>query len=81
MTCWVYVLRDRNGRHYTGITNHLARRIREHDAGRTPADRGRGPFELVHKEACADQLAARGREKYLKSGTGRRWLKRRLARR
>jgi len=79
MACWVYVLRGSDGRNYTGITDDLARRIREHNAGRTPADRGRGPFTLIYKEQLPDHAAARRREKYLKSGAGRRWLKQHVA--
>ena len=79
MACWVYVLRGSDGRNYTGITHDLARRIREHNAGRTPADRSRGSFRLIYKEQQSDHTGARQREKYLKSGAGRRWLKQRLA--
>ena len=78
MPCWVYVLRGSNGKNYTGITRDLTRRIREHNAGRTPADRRRGPFRLIYKEELPDHATARQREKYLKSGAGRRWLKQHL---
>ncbi len=80
MRCWVYVLRGANGNHYAGITSRLEKRVREHNAGRTRADAGKGPFELVYKESCADHKAARGREKFLKSGAGREWLRQILAR-
>ena len=76
---WVYVLLDRNGRCYIGITRRLRRRIAEHNAGRTRADRGRGPFKLVHKEEFGSYAEARAREKWLKSGQGREWLKSRMA--
>ena len=79
MACWVYVLRGSNGKNYTGMTHDLTRRIREHNAGRTPADRSRGPFRLIYKEEHPDHATARQREKYLKSGGGRRWLKQHLA--
>ena len=79
MACWVYVLSDSRGRYYTGITKRLRTRIIEHDAGRTRADAGRGPFKLVYKEKCKDYAAARIREKFLKSGAGREWLQRTLA--
>ena len=77
--CWVYVVRDMRERNYVGIITRLRERIKEHNRGRTPADRGRGPFELVYKEPQANHAAARIREKYLKSSTGRRWLKLHLA--
>ncbi len=74
MTCWVYVLCGADGRRYTGITKRLQRRIREHNAGRTGADAGRGPFTLLYKEKHPDYETARLREKFLKSGEGREWL-------
>ena len=80
MACWVYVLLGQDGHRYVGITARLAKRIRDHNAGRSPADAGRGPFRLVYKERCADHAEARQREKYLKSGVGRQWLTERLAR-
>ncbi len=79
-TVWVYVLLDRNGRFYVGITSRLRRRIAEHNSGRTPADRSRGPFRLLHREAFASYPDARKREKWLKSGVGREWLQAELAR-
>jgi len=81
MTCWVYVLCDRHGRHYIGITTRLRRRIKEHNAGCTRADAGRGPFTLVHKEPYTDHTVARAREEFLKSGAGREWLKEQLTKR
>ena len=78
MACWVYVLLGSDGKRYVGVTKRLQRRIREHNAGRTPADRNRGPFTLLYREKHPDYSAARLREKYLKSGEGRAWLDRRL---
>ncbi len=72
---WVYVFRDRNGRFYIGITKRLRRRIAEHNAGRTHADRSRGPFKLLRKECFTSYAEARQREKWLKSGQGREWLR------
>ena len=73
--CWVYVLRGRDGRLYTGITERLNERIEEHNRGWTKADRGRGPFQLIYREGQADYASARERETFLKSGVGRKWLK------
>ena len=78
MACWVYVLRGGNGRLYTGITARLRRRIREHDLGQTRGDAGKGPFELVYREKHADHGEARVRERFLKSGVGREWLRAKL---
>ena len=75
MICWVYVLRGRNGRNYVGITDRLQARIKEHNQGRTRADAGRAPFKLIYKEAHPDYDTARLRERFLKSGAGRQWLR------
>ncbi len=74
---YVYVIMsEKDGKRYTGITNDLERRLREHNAGHlgTISTRRRGPFKLVHHETAVDGLAARKREKFLKSGEGRRFL-------
>src|SRR5438128_1895526 len=72
----VYVLRSlRNGRHYTGSTDDLNRRLLEHARGKTPYTRHGGPFELVHRESAQDRVSARRRERYLKSGMGREELR------
>ena len=78
MACWVYVLRDRNGRNYIGITSRLRQCVEEHNRGRTRGDAGRSPFELIYKESHPDHKTARLRETFLKSGAGRQWLKRTL---
>ena len=41
---------------------------------------GRGPFTVIYYEACLNEFDARQMEKYLKSGPGKRYLKKRLKR-
>jgi len=45
-----------------------------------PSTKGRGPFELIYYEMCLNKDDAVAREKYLKSGMGKRYLKNRLKR-
>ncbi len=47
---FVYILRCRNSQLYTGYTNNLPRRLREHTTGRGGAKslRGRKPIRLVY---------------------------------
>ena len=74
---WVYVLRSlKDGKHYTGYSKDLDRRIKEHNAGETESTRRRRPFILVHSEGYEDEESAKEREKYLKSGRGREELRR-----
>jgi len=70
MSWTVYILECADGRLYTGITTDLLRRISEHEAGRGARfTKGRGPFRLVHKEACKNQSAAAKRESEIKGKT------------
>jgi putative endonuclease len=76
-----YVRRSRkNGRLCTGSTNDLQRRLEEHLRGKNAYAPNAGPFDLVYSEECPSRLEARRRERYLKSGIGREFLKSRLAR-
>ena len=76
---YVYVLRSvTNGEFYTGYSNDLKRRIREHAEGKVPATARRRPLELIYYEACQTSTDATRREKYLKSAWGKRYLKSRL---
>ncbi len=78
---YVYVIQSKkDNQFYTGFTRDLENRIREHNAGRVPSTKERGPFELVYYEVCLNEQDGLAREKYLKSGMGKRYLKNRLRR-
>ncbi len=78
---YTYVLLSRkDGRMYTGYTSDLRKRFIAHNAGNVPATKNRGPFELVYYEACVNEQDATTREKYLKTGMGKRYLRNRLKR-
>ena len=78
---YVYGIQSKkDSKWYTGSTNNLRKRFREHNDNRVFSTKGRGPFELVYYEACMNEQDARAREKYLKSGMGKRYLKNRLKR-
>jgi putative endonuclease len=64
------------GRRYVGITNNLERRLSEHENGASQSGRLIGPFRLLITDSFQTYVAAREREKFLKSGQGRGWLKR-----
>ncbi|NER14247.1 GIY-YIG nuclease family protein [Leptobacterium flavescens] len=72
----VYVLRSlKDNRFYVGMSVNVEKRLSEHNAGRTKSTKGYGPWELLHEEKYPDRITARKREKYLKSGYGKQWLK------
>ena len=68
-----------NGWLYIGLTNDPARRVREHNRGYNRSTKGKGPFRLVLQERFATRSQARQREKHLKTGAGREWLRARIA--
>jgi putative endonuclease len=76
---YVYVLRSiTDDGLYIGYSANLRKRIREHRKGLSFATSFRGPWQLVYYEAYLDQRDAVGRERYLKSGAGRRFLRTQL---
>ena len=77
MEYFVYILRSvRDDRRYIGITSNPDRRLEEHNAGLVFSTKGRRPFIMIYIEKCLNRQAAREREKYFKSGAGRRFLNR-----
>ena len=70
----VYVLKGETGKRYVGITQDLPRRLREHRARKSKGSHTLGHFFVLHSESYPDYKAARLREKFLKSGQGRKWL-------
>ncbi|MFH0763727.1 MAG: GIY-YIG nuclease family protein [Candidatus Omnitrophota bacterium] len=78
---YTYIIKSKkDGKYYTGFTKDLRKRFKEHNANRVFSTKGRSPFELIYYEACLDGQDAVSREKYLKSGMGKRYLKNRLKR-
>lgn len=76
--CFTYVLTCSDGTWYVGIADDLERRIDQHLAGKVKSTKTRLPVELLYFEGCRSREAAAEREKQLKTGFGRGYLKRRL---
>lgn len=73
---YVYILQsDSDDGLYIGFSTDLRRRLKEHQAGLSFATLYRGPWRLIYYEAYLEEADALGREKYLKSGGGRRFMK------
>ncbi|MBM2820661.1 MAG: nuclease superfamily protein [Candidatus Berkelbacteria bacterium] len=78
---YTYVLQSKkDNKLYTGTTDDLRKRFKEHNDGLSTLTKNRGPFVLIYHEACLNQKDAFMREKYLKTGMGKRYLKNRLKR-
>jgi putative endonuclease len=77
---FAYALRSKkDGWLYIGITADPAGCLEQHNRGYNRSTRSRAPFELFHSEAFATRKEAREREKFLKGGGGRKFLKAKLS--
>lgn len=78
---YTYVLRSKkDNKFYTGTTSDLRERFKLHSEGEVFSTKGREPLELIYYEACNNSKDAFARERYLKSGAGKRYIKNRLKR-
>jgi putative endonuclease len=76
---YTYVLHSKkDGKYYIGWTDDLRGRVEEHKRGNNEATRNRRPLELIYYEACGNKKKTVAREKYFKTGFGRRFLKNRI---
>ena len=76
MKYFVYVLKSElNGKTYTGHTSNLNQRLKEHNAGKTKSTKPFIPYKLFYFEEFNSRQDAVIREKYLKSGVGRDFIK------
>ena len=60
---------------YIGFTNNLERRLFEHNSGYNKSTKAYLPFNLIYSETVETSEEVRKREKFLKSGQGRKFLK------
>lgn len=73
---YVYALKS-NVRHYiyVGLTDDLERRVQQHQKGYSKTTKPYRPLLLFFVEKHETRIEARKREKYLKSGCGKEYLK------
>lgn len=64
---------------YIGYTEDLRKRFSKHNKGENKATKNKKPWKLIYYESYRSRLDAKKREKFLKSGSGRKFLKRQLA--
>jgi len=73
---YVYAIRSRIKNYiYVGLTNNPERRIKEHNNKKESTTRSYAPFDIVIIEEFETRIKAREREKYLKTGFGKEYLK------
>ena len=78
---FVYVLLSLNdGKWYIGQTDREPIvQLQEHNFGQVTSTKGRRPLELIYYEMYRSKRDALGREKFLKGGSGHRFLKKQLS--
>ena len=73
---YVYVLKSLKRKYlYVGMTENPERRIVQHQSGKEKTTAPYRPFEILLIEKLPTRADARKREKYLKSGVGKEWVK------
>lgn len=74
-----YVLRDEEtGDYYTGFCHDVDQRFSEHQAKQVSSTKQYNSLSLVYIEGCVCKTDALKREKQLKTGFGRGYIKRRI---
>ena len=78
--CSVYLLVSISHptQHYIGLTRDLKKRVQDHNDGRSKHTAKFAPWKLAAYFAFADEKIAVAFEQYLKSGSGKAFLKRHL---
>jgi putative endonuclease len=79
MYYFVYVLKSRiDYKYYYGLTNNLERRLNNHNNKEVKSTKSRAPFDLIYYEKVDNIKEARIKEKYFKSGFGRKYIKNKI---
>ena len=82
MAFFVYVLVNPDCKTYVGQTRDLRRRLSQHNDPdcllTLHTKRHRGPWKLIHSEQFPTRSEAMRRERELKTGKGRDWIRKTL---
>jgi len=72
---FVYVLwSDKLKKRYVGFTSDLLKRLSQHNQGKSTFTKNGIPWLIIYSEEYKTETEARHREKFLKSGAGRKFL-------
>ncbi len=75
---YIYIIENSIDRSwYIGFSTDVARRLSEHNSkiGSDHTRKMKGKWTVIYIEGFLDKKDALGREKYLKSGAGRKYIK------
>ena len=76
---YVYILRNsETGKHYTGFSEDLKRRLKSHKEKTVKTTKTSGEYKLVFYSAVENKTKALDFERYLKHGSGHAFAKKRL---
>lgn len=78
MFYYVYYLNNLKETPYVGCTNNLKNRFQRHNKGYVPATKNLRPWKLIAFFAFNNEKIAFKFEKYLKTGSGREFIKRHI---
>lgn len=78
MNFFVYVLENEKGRWYIGQTNNLELRVAKQNNQKVKSTKNRGIWKIIYSKSFNSRSEAMRQEEYLKSGTGRKYLKKLL---
>ncbi len=74
---YVYILQSSaDDNLYVGCTSDLRKRLLLHNAGKVQATKNRRPMKVIYYEALMNKKDAFEREKFLKTGWGRTYIRR-----
>ena len=60
---------------YVGMSDNVDRRLKQHNRGENKSTKPYKPFVLILTEIFPSRIEARKREKFLKAGSGKKYLK------
>ncbi len=73
---YVYALKSTTRNYiYVGMTADINDRLKRHNSGYEKTTRSYRPFDLIYLEQFESRKEARVKEKYLKSGVGKEYLR------
>ncbi len=77
---YIYVLKSLSRNYvYVGITSCIEKRFTQHNLGKNKTTKPYRPFKIIFTEEFESRIKARKREKYLKSGCGKEYIKVQMA--
>jgi putative endonuclease len=72
---WVYILRsEKTNKYYTGSTQNVSERLKEHNAGKSKSTQGGVPWDLVYFREYGSRTEAVHAEKQIKGRGAKRFL-------